>query len=375
MKFSKFLSIVATVVVLGGLVSAQCVLHDGAANAIKLTINGTDPTTDPNHEVSLGLLATVDLSIGDPAGGSAPTPFILFAASDLACGSFAAQAGIVEQIDTPLSVLLDGINPFGTFGNPMFNLLAVTDFSVGFVVPLGLPSIAFQAVYLDPVSGVLPIRATAAGKATFSGTVSTTLAIADDGFAVHTLLTPLSWAGVSYNDVTVNSNGGVTFGAGSTSWTPDIALMQSMPGMMFWSDLNLASAATFIVDEDPGNGDCWVAMTNQQFWSSAAPAGGQTYSFSPSTGVSTLDLTNALSAPGPVVDPLCIAVSAGDPTGALDDLTTAGTPWSSFAMTGFTASGANATCVEVLDSLTPWNFSTITVLDPANDGTWSCTIL
>jgi hypothetical protein len=354
MKTKTFAAVAALAVLcLGAAVSAQCTFVDGSLSSLALTINGTDPSTVPNHEITVSAGGEITLAIQDTT--AANTPFVLLAGAGLSCGSIAAGPNI-GQIDIALptlnSVVLDGINPFSGLGSPSFNFLAVTPFQAGFALPLGFAGttpLGFQALYLDSSMGFF-FRSTDAGAVHFSSTYDSVYSLADDGFLRHTLLpsTPaIQYGGVNYTQFWIGSNGVITFAAGDDDFDPTMAELfagfqpspttAANPGVAgFYTDMNLLNSANgaplYRVREDLVTGTTTVSGLNQTSWTSQASLGSFGVSFAAVTHDIIFDFTQSVVSPTNT-DPILIGLSDGTSTNGGPNVTLPGAGWSAAAPT------------------------------------------
>lgn len=115
--------------------------------------------------------------------------------------------------------------------------------------------------------------------------MTSTFTLADDGFAIVPLPSPMSVThyGVAYTTIYVTSNGTINMSAGHTDFTPTLPEFfggNGTPGnsnvAVAFADLNLggvASGASYTVISDSCTGEVFVNFDNQNWWNSGAPAG------------------------------------------------------------------------------------------------------
>ncbi len=391
MSFTK-ITVAALVAVLciSGFAAAQCT--DGSLSNLDLTLNGVDPSSDPGHQITTSANGAIDLSIVDSTGAS--TGFILLAGSGISCASIPAGA-ILDQIDlgSP-QLLLDGIN--STLG--ALDFLATTPFTVGFALPVAFAGIcgpAFQAVYIEPP---FFFRTTDAGQICYQGTKVTTYStgtLGDDDKVTHALdgVTPdIVFNGVSYSSLTISSNGVVAMVDGTTSWTPLMAqffagfvagaTVTPNPGVsLLWSDLMQFGTPNGVpswdVIEDMVTGDVQVVARNQNFWSSADPAGDTSCTFTVNAGFNhdvvmdySATIVGVTSA-----DNILIGLTDGDSNVGTDvDLSTAG-GWAGLVGGGsYISAGANDSVGELTAPNIPLGFTQIVAVD-LGVSQWSILVL
>lgn len=97
-----------------------------------------------------------------------------------------------------------------------------------------------------------------------TGDTTATLVLADDGSAEHTFATiaGVEFYGETYDSIFVSSNGYVTFGEGSTSFSREPGNFFLLPGIMgLRRDLDPSSGGTITVDEFTGDDGSGVAVT------------------------------------------------------------------------------------------------------------------
>lgn len=399
MKKTNLLALAAALAI-GSAAAAQCTFVDGSLSTVNMRINSIDPSVNANHIVTVSAGGDIALSLTETGGGN--YGFILLATGTLQCGSFAAST-FVDQIDlgsvSLASVVLDGTNPFGGLGSPAFNALAVTPFSVTFALPLGFAGttpLAFQALYIDPTAAPnLFFRATDAAAITFTATIETTYNPPDDGFNVHTLAgsTPaLSFGGQSYNQFFINSNGSMTFAAGSDGWTPSMnGLFVGIPNegvaapnvspnpgvAFFWADASRAGLPSgpplYRVTESLVDGSTTIAGINQNYWNSSLGSGNFSCKFDPVAANIVLDYSQTITTNGGAADPFLIGLTDGSNASGTN-VTLAVGGWANFLNGVYTAGGNNTSVGFLYAGGTVLGFTTLTIQDVGTYN-WDVTVL
>jgi hypothetical protein len=231
------------------------------------------------------------------------------------------------------AIIANGITP-----STIIDYMCTTDFTAS--VPTscamaGLTGPSLQAIHVDPAAPPIFFNHTGAAEILFSNaSVITTVydALADDSTTQHLLgMDPcagyngmaIALGGNVYSDLFIGSNGQITFGGGSTDFTPTLAeffngFLSGYVGIAtLWTDLARTGVPdSVVVTEDLGLGTVMVEYKNQQWWGSSTPAGDWNCTFG-ALGIDTftIDLTAVL--PG-------VAVTDQDPiVGVTDGLVSA----------------------------------------------------
>ncbi|HGY90723.1 MAG TPA: hypothetical protein ENK43_06085 [Planctomycetes bacterium] len=294
----------------------------GHANA-RLVINSTVPALGSN-DVDLAGSPIITIDVSTSLGSTEDVILIL---GTLACGALPTPWG--GSIDMSAGeVVADGLGlTTGTF----LDYLAHTPFSLAASLSGANPPTAVlgttQAIVTDPTNMPFAFRNTLAIRSTF-GVAETVYTLADDDFVQHTLITanPIEFCGVSATQFFVNSNGFVTFNAGSNDFSETLGEFfdgwgsAPNPGVaVAYSDLNrggLTSGATYAVRES-GNG-VQVEFRDQIHWSSQEPAGTFSVTFLDSSFSDTrIDLTGFIPATT-ATDDIIVGVTDGDASVGID---------------------------------------------------------
>ena len=242
---------------------------------------------------------------------------------------------------------------------------------------------------------------------TFSGTVNVTLPgvtqtnlgqLPDDGGVTHALsgAFPISFYGVNYTSLNVNSNGNVTFGPATNGDFTGVAanyfngLQSGITGVadpvvaLYGSDLNSGMTGVYEVVEDANTLTVTVSMTNQNIWSSAENIGGFTCSFGKiGAGSVEIDLSGFVASALATEPGAVVGVSDGDTSttalgtdtdlsnGVGDGLTLAIAAGGAF----YVSPGANDSVLEVQPINMPIGGPTAQTLyqyiDTGLNGTWN----
>jgi hypothetical protein len=311
-------TIAVCALVLATAAQAQCWTGGGP---VALTLNGTSPSAaDPvGHIISTQASAT-SYSIG--LNGTPGTPFILLGAFSISCGATVIP-GVAGSIDlaSPF-VLLNGIAPAAPF-----DFFAVSDFNLTLNLAPAcsgpIATVAFQAVALDFTATPLPYALTEAGQVVRSAVSVTeyssasTPTLFDDGSIAHALTCggTMTFAGTSYTQLFVGSNGQVTFGNGSGDFSVTTAeffddfgtfVTTPNPGVaVLWADYNRSSVLndSVRVTEDATAGTVQVEYLNQERWDSFTPCGNFSVTFGLLGADSlTLDYTGYITTGGAAND-------------------------------------------------------------------------
>ena len=279
MKSSAFRAAIAATALVAGSLSAQCWTGGGP---VALTIQGQVPSAaDPvGHTVDVSNNPW-SLALADTTGGY---PFILAGGASIACGAIPVPWG--GSIDLAGAyVIIDGINPAGGF-----DFFAVSNFNVTLppltTLPVATVGPALQAVYLDPANPPFNLNNTQAGQPVTNSRVTVYSTVGDDVALNHSLLVPITYAGISYTSCFIGSNGMVTFTTGSTDFTPTPAEFANgfraaattgvNPGVaVLWSDWFRSTVTNdeIRVTENFVSGAVTVAYNNVQHYGSQTPAG------------------------------------------------------------------------------------------------------
>ncbi len=292
MKKQSFLYLALTAALaMAPAAQAQLTINDANAS---LDINGVQPSvSDPvAHTVAVNTAQPSNLDIHINSGANADAGFALLASGLPITGpQLATSWG--DSIDvggaglSGVNLVMDGI---GNTGNPLLDPFAATngsgDFDLVVTTPLFLTgaSVAVQAIVSDPTAMPFPFDNTEAGDMVFAvGAVTTSYTLADDGNVQHTLITPINLGGMVFNDVFMNSNGYITFVAGSGDFSETMGEFfngWNTPGnagvALAYSDLNrmgTMSGATYDVVEAP-NGMVECQFNSQNWWGANASSAG-----------------------------------------------------------------------------------------------------
>ncbi len=285
-------------IALSGQISAQLTIND--ANAA-LDINGMQPSVvDPaNHLIPLNVTNVTNLDIHINSGPNANVGVILLASGSSITGPVlpvpwgdSIDIGMLNGMGglTNVALVTDGV---AFSANPLLDPFAVTDISgdydyMGTVSPglaaLADPSVAVQAILQDPTAAPFFFDNTEAGDMSFfAGPALTSYTLGDDASVTHNLGIQIDFGGTLYSSVILNSNGFITFVAGSGDFTESMPEFfggwgtPNNPGVaLAYSDLNnggTGSGATYDVLEDPVTGMVECQFNNQNWWSANSPAG------------------------------------------------------------------------------------------------------
>ena len=294
-------TLLATLLVAAVLTSqaaAQLTINDANAS---LDINGMQPSVvDPaNHLIPINVTNVTGLDIHISSGTNINVGVILLASGSSITGPVltvpwgdSVDIGVLSGAGTLLNVALvtDGV---GFSANPLLDPLALTDINgdydyTGTVSPglaaLADPSVAVQAILQDPTAAPFFFDNTEAGDMNFfSGPAVTSYTLPDDGSVTHNLGIQIDFGGTLYSSVILNSNGFITFGAGSGDFTetmPEFFGGWGFPNnagvALAYSDLNqggTGSGATYDVLEDPSTGLVECQYNNQNWFGGSVPAG------------------------------------------------------------------------------------------------------
>jgi hypothetical protein len=373
----------AALIALAGTTAAQFELGGGV---VDLRIDGQLPDdADPaGHQVSGGTSFT--LSITD---GGTLRPFILLGAASLQAGAVPlAGVGTIDLPNPGVFILMNGIFPSGGF-----DFFAVTDFSVtvAYAPPCTLvTSLALQAIALDPTSSPLPYTLTQAGQPVSNGVTieydNDASDLDDDDFKVFTpvCLPGVTFGGTTYTQMFVGANGYVTFGSGSTLYSPTqaefFAGFQTPPS---GANVNPGAAVmaddygdistvgdTVAVIENLANGSVTVEWRNQEHWNSLAAAGTFSVTFAASDTVSmdfsSYVLGDSAFDPNPLV-----GVTDGDSAVGIN------TTVDYSAVVPFSSTGTNDSIVEEVDLslVLPGAAFDVATLQFAHAGSFSWVVL
>lgn len=358
---------------------------DTGGGGVEFKINGQIPgnVNATTHEVGVYESSTMTFSV---TGGTVGVPFIL--AGGLSLSPAALSIPTVGTVDLAGAyVILDGIS-----GGTPFDLMARTNFSVtlpttpGTGLLVGAAAPALQAIYVEPLNPPFNFEITQAGQAMYQGlrrTVYNTLG--DDVTQAHVLtnVPTVTFGGVAYTTVLIGSNGMITFGVGSTDWTPSTAeffagfraagTLGANPGVApLWADWASPSAANdnVTVIESLAAGTVKVEYNNQLWYSSLLSAGSWSCefgTFGPNSFM--LDLSGAL--PGSATDstPMTGVTDGDDLNGPNTTLAnfSAALPYSSTSAPDsvcqiYTAGGIGAS---------PYNLGVVNFLDPSGTFNWT----
>ncbi len=308
-----------------GSATAQCTTGGGA---VDLTLNGT---IGIGQTIAIEMPSTLDISLIDNvAPGNA---FILVAGNGILCGAIPLVWGGSIDVAAP-AIVANGVTP-----STIIDFMCTTDFTVS--VPTsctmaGLTGPSFQAIHVDPAAAPYFFNHTGAAEILYSNAATMTTvydAMADDSSTQHILgMDPCSgYNGMSitlggnvYSSLFIGSNGQVTFGGGSTDFTPTLAEFfngwaSGLVGVAtLWTDLARTGVPdSVVVTEDLGLGTVKVEYKNQQWWGSSTPAGNWNCTFG-ALGIDTftIDLTAVL--PG-------VNVTDGNPIVGVTDGVVSGT--------------------------------------------------
>lgn len=309
------------------------------ATVATLRIEGSVPSVaaPASHNVSMtdGVL---NLSITD---GGTFRPFIL--AQDIAGVTpfgYAAPIGCGALDLAAPSIVIDGI----FFSTGAFDAFAHTDFSVGVTVAApctGFVTAGYQAICLDVTATPFPYSLTEAGMATqlagFSTTYTstTTPAVFDDGIVTHVLngancggtaSSTVTFAGTTYTQMFLGSNGMVSFNVGSTDFTATNAEffagfrtgVPTTPNAgvaMQWGDyFPSADTNDNITVVDFLNGSLQVQFNDMSHWNSGANAGSWSVTFDATNDAAQMDFTAYVAGTGTDTNRIT-GVTNGLPTG------------------------------------------------------------
>ncbi len=294
MKKQSFLYLALTAALaLAPAAQAQLTINDANAS---LDINGVQPSvSDPvAHTVMINTAQPGTLDIHISSGANADAGLALLA-SPLSITGPQLATSWGDSIDvgganlSGVSLVMDGL---GNTGNPLLDPFATTngsgDYNLVTTLPTFIaaapdPSIAIQAIVSDPTAMPFPFDNTEAGDMVFFvGSVTTSYTLADDGNVQHTLVNPINLGGTVFNDVFMNSNGFITFVAGSGDFSETMGEFFNGWGTsgnagvaLAYSDLNrggVTSGATYDVVEAP-NGMVECQFNSQNWWSAQTSAG------------------------------------------------------------------------------------------------------
>ncbi len=307
-----------------------------------------------NVDTSLATQEDVILILGTLGCGALPTPW---------GGSIDMSAG---------AVVADGLGfTTGTF----LDYLAHTPFHLalstnGINPPTGVLGTT-QAIVTDPTNSPFQFRNTMAIRATL-GEAESVYLLGDDGFVQHTLVTapPIEFCGATYTQLYINSNGFVTFNAGSGDFTESMSEFFNgwgsapNPGVaVAWTDLNrngTSSGASYAVQETQ-SGSVRVEFRNQVHWSSIEPAGDFSVTFLANPFSDTrIDLTGFIPATL-ATDDVIVGVTDGDASVGNDtDLSDGmGTGISSVIGTYVSPAGAPDSVGELIPANTAPGFTSV----------------
>lgn len=234
----------ASFVTLAGLAAAQQFNQPGAS----MVFNGFNgPPWPIAQNLPRGLTATVALA------GSPSSVFIVGGAAGVAPAGLPYAGGLVDLDLASLAIVFNGlqnavysIGPAGTF---------VATFLVAGNTPLGLQR-AFQMIVADPLVATGVSLSAATLLTVVPGLTVLPLTMSDNSTS-YVDLTPygfgLQFYGQSYTGVWVNSNGTLSFGAGSVDQVAQTSsFLIDMPRIAgFWTDLDpgIGGTITFTIDQ------------------------------------------------------------------------------------------------------------------------------
>ncbi len=268
-----------TLMILSGLAFAQQPGCDPGHPNAALDLNGAVPGPGSN-DVDLAGSLVVGIHIDTALASQEDVILIL---GTLGCGALPTPWG--GSIDMSAGeVVADGLGfTTGTF----LDYLAHTPFNLAISTNgINPPTAALgttQAIVTDPTNTPFTFRNTMAIRATL-GAAESVYTLGDDDFIQHTLVSapPIEFCGATYTQFYINSNGFVTFNAGSGDFSESMTEFfdgwgsAPNPGVaVAWTDLNpggFSSGATYAVQETPA-GDVVVEFRDQIHWSSGEPAG------------------------------------------------------------------------------------------------------
>ncbi len=294
----------------------------GHPNAF-IDLNGQVPILGSN-DVSLVGATAVTVTLSTSLASSEDIILIL---GTLGCATLPTPWGGALDLASG-AVVVDGVGfSTGTYldylGHTPFSLTAGLSGASPPASVLG----AVQAIVTDPTQAPFPFRNSMAIRGTL-GDVETVYVLGDDDFALHTIsaAAPIEFCGCTHSQFFINSNGFITFGAGSTDFTETMSEFfggwgaAPNPGVaVAWTNLNpggVQSGATYVVLES-ANG-VTVEFRDQTHWSSNEPAGTFFATF-PAGNFSdvSVDLSGFLPATLST-DDVIIGVSDGDPLVGID---------------------------------------------------------
>ncbi|HGY92764.1 MAG TPA: hypothetical protein ENK43_16465 [Planctomycetes bacterium] len=317
MHWSKTLLVL---VIFGGLAFAQQPGCDPGHPNAALDVNGMVPGPGSN-DVDLGGAAAVGIHVDTALPSQEDVILIL---GTLGCGALPTPWG--GSIDMSAGeVVADG---FGLTTGTFLDYLAHTPFNLaistnGINPPTPVLGTT-QAIVTDPTNTPFSFRNTMAVRVTL-GVAESIYVLGDDDFIQHTLVTaqPIEFCGATYTQFYINSNGFVTFNAGSGDFSESMPEFfdgwgnAPNPGVaVAWTDLNpggLGSGATYAVQEQAGTfGNVRVEFRDQIHWSSNEPAGNFSVTFIGNAFSDTrIDLAGFLPATT-ATDDVIVGVTDGD---------------------------------------------------------------
>ena len=318
--------------IMTGASHAQC--SSGGA-FVALTINGLAPSTvDPvGHRVSVNLPAGIaNFEISD---GGSDSPLLLVTGSDLLCGFFPVPWGGSIDLLNP-TLLLDGFT-----GSTPFDQAARTDFTLAYsslsCSLLGVSGPAMQAILQDPANSPFFLNHSEAGVVDFvSIDVVTVYAnLGDDDFVEHVVNSvcgnsSVTFGGVAYTSMFLNSNGAITFQDGSTDFGgdadrffagfQDAGTLSPNPGIAtLWGDFAEPGVPDDITVIESADGSVEVQFNNQMWWDSATSAGSWTCRLDAPIDSVILDMSAALpGVSGFDPDPITGVSDGDDSNGGTD---------------------------------------------------------
>ena len=373
MKKQSFLYLALTAALaLAPAAQAQLTINDANAS---LDINGVQPSvSDPvAHTVMVNTAQPGTLDIHVSSGSNANVGVIMLASPlsitgpqllvpwgdsiDIGGPNFASVSLVLDGVGGTANTLLD---PFArTNGTGDFNLVSTLP---TFLANAADPSVAIQCIVEDPTASPM-FDNTEAGDMVFAvGAVTTSYTLNDDGSVQHPLITPINLGGMVFSDVFMNSNGFITFVAGSNDFSETMGeffngwnTAGNAGVALAYSDLNrggTTSGATYDVLEAP-SGLVECQFNNQNWWGPQTSAGNFKAVFNdPAQPAGTVILDLSGLTPDPAnTDDFIVGVTDGDDA-AISGLGT-DTDLSDGANTGFVnaLAGGGYSSLNAMDSV------------------------